>query len=75
MSTVCATVFIDVKLKKSQIVVGALYRPPDKDVNVFNTELERITEVLVEITENNKHCIFVGDCNINLRIPSVTALV
>ena len=43
--------------------VGAIYRPPNRDMNTFNDKLGRIMH---QIKSENKLCYLVGDYNINL---------
>ena len=61
------SVFIEID--KSQwytdkfVIVGVIYRPPNRDINTFNDKLGRIMD---QIKSENKLCYLLGDYNINL---------
>jgi hypothetical protein len=61
------TLFIEIDKSvfntNKNIVIGVIYRIPDKDVNIFNT---KFNNVLIDIKNNNKLCYLLGDYNINL---------
>ena len=61
------SVFIEID--KSQlytgknVVVGVMYRPPNRDINAFN---EKLGKIMDQIKSENKLCYLMGDYNINL---------
>ena len=61
------TIFIeipkDVIGSKSNIIVGIIYRPPDKDITQFN---DYIINILSQFKQTNKVIYIMGDFNINL---------
>lgn len=54
---------MEIKLEKKNIIIGAVYRPPDKHLNVFIDELDSLTN---DFNSKNKQCILIGDFNIDL---------
>jgi hypothetical protein len=48
---------------KASVLIGALYRPPNKDLKPFITKLETL---LNKIDQKNNKCYIAGDYNINL---------
>ena len=61
------TIFIeipkDVIGSKSNIIVGIIYRPPDRDITQFN---DYIINILSQFKQTNKVIYIMGDFNINL---------
>ncbi len=56
--------FIEIDRPNSKnIVVGVVYRPPDQDVNVFNSYIDN---VLTNASKNQKLIYLMGDFNINI---------
>ena len=58
--------FVELDKSKSlgnSIVVGIVYRPPNTDLNEFNT---KFTEILHKLEHSNKTIYVMGDFNINL---------
>jgi len=49
--------------KKTNIIIGVVYRPPNTNVNDF---IQAMTEILFVIKKENKQCYIMGDTNINL---------
>ena len=49
--------------KKTDVVIGVIYRPPDTDINSF---VAIITDILSVIKAERKTCYILGDFNINL---------
>ena len=61
------SLFIEIHLhnqpKKTDVVIGVIYRPPDTDINSF---VAIITDILSVIKAERKTCYILGDFNINL---------
>ena len=64
-STDCAkSLFIEIKrAKQKNIVIGVVYRPPDRNFNDFNEELDQLVSI---VSEENKTVFLLGDWNLNL---------
>ena len=58
-----------VEINKSQvqslkdIIVGVIYRPPNKDINIFNNHLKLLLD---KLQKENKSYYILGDMNINI---------
>ena len=50
-------------MHRKNVIVGVIYRPPNRDINTFNDKLGRIMD---QIKSENKLCYLLGDYNINL---------
>ena len=61
----CIFIEIDKEIfkKDKNIIIGVIYRPPNSDLNAFNTSMSLL---LSELIQENKHCYIMGDYNINL---------
>ena len=61
----CVYIEIDKEIFKrdKNIIIGVIYRPPNSDLDAFNSS---ISLLLSELMEENKHCYIIGDYNINL---------
>ena len=61
------TIFIEIDKSQCKstkyIIIGTVYRPPNKDINVF---LSGIKEILSILNKENKLIYIMGDFNINL---------
>ena len=61
------TIFIEIDKSQCKstknIIIGTVYRPPNKDINVF---LSGIKEILSILNKENKFIYIMGDFNINL---------
>ena len=61
------TAFIEVDLgllgTSNNVIIGVIYRPPDKDMRQFN---DLISDILSVIKSEGKSCFLFGDYNINL---------
>jgi exonuclease III len=57
------SVFIEIKHEVNNIILGAIYRPPDTCINTFNQELDNFVS---QIQIDKKKCILIGDVNINI---------
>ena len=61
------TIFIEInkeKIRKDKnVIIGVIYRPPDRDIKVFN---EYVSELLDKIRSENKCVACLGDYNISL---------
>ena len=61
------TLFIEIDkdqlLKKQNIIIGVIYRPPDTDIKEFN---DQILRCLTQIKAEKKIAYLLGDYNINL---------
>ena len=58
------TIFVRCSVKNRKIVVGAVYRPPNSDVNIFIHRLEEIMDNLSGLMYVHKY--ICGDFNLNL---------
>ena len=64
MNLAMEVVFIEIVLQnKKNIVVGTIYRPPSSNHNEFLVEMQHL---LVHSLLQNKHCIIMGDFNVDL---------
>ena len=64
MSHTMESVFIEIiSPKRKNLVVGTIYHPPSSDHNAFLLEIQQL---LSNPSLQNKHCILMGDFNINL---------
>lgn len=65
--TFAETVFVEIDKSvfstDKNIIIGVIYRIPDKDVKLFN---DKFNDVLNNAKVNNKICYLLGDYNINL---------
>ena len=61
----CIFIEIDKEIfkKDKSIIIGVIYRPPNSDLNAFDTSMSLL---LNELIQENKHCCIMGDYNINL---------
>ena len=57
------TLFIEIKTKQKNIIVGAIYRRPKTDITSFN---DKIDDILQKICSENKIMIISGDFNFDL---------
>jgi exonuclease III len=57
------SVFIEIKTMEGHIILGAIYRPPDKNLYKFTREIDNITN---DFNKKNKLCVLIGDFNIDL---------
>jgi hypothetical protein len=59
------SVFIQICGKKTgaKTSIGAIYRPPDTDLALFNTEFDQLVK---DLTKSHQTCILAGDFNVNL---------
>ena len=58
------SIFIEISIpKKSNIVIGVIYRPPGNDKDIFDETLNELNDIL---SKENKHIFLMGDFNINL---------
>jgi len=62
-AVVVNSIFIQIKNKGKDLVVGVIYKPPDIDVAKFN---EKIEEILKTLAKEHRPCYLMGDFNINL---------
>ena len=53
----------DVFHKNRNVIIGVIYRPPDKDLGMFN---ENINDLFDTLSGERKYCYLMGDFNINL---------
>ena len=53
----------DVFRKNKNLIIGVIYRPPDKDLKLSNTNME---DSLANLKNENKYCYLMGDYNINI---------
>lgn len=60
--TSAETLCVNLKAKDSNFVILACYRPPDKNVNTFNNELDKVLDK--EPLKSEKNMIIIGDINI-----------
>jgi len=61
---VSVSLFIEIlREKKSNILIGVLYRPPGLNLTLFHNEFDKL---LTKISNQNKLCYLMGDYNINL---------
>lgn len=60
---VCQSIFVELKLNNSNIIIGVIYRPPSGDFKKFT---EYIDNTLSSLTNSNKSIHLMGDFNINL---------
>ena len=60
----CVFIEIDKEIftRDKNIIVGVIYRPPNSDLDAFNSS---ISLLLSELMQENKHCYIMGDYNIN----------
>ena len=60
----CESLFIEIVLTNSKnIIVGVIYRDPNKSIHDFNNYMNTCLE---ELSPENKHIFIMGDYNINL---------
>ena len=61
----CAeSLFVEIiRQKERNIIVGVIYRPPEKNVLEFCDELDQL---LMTISANNKLCVLLGDWNLDI---------
>ena len=59
----CESLWIEVGLKKENVIVGVVYRHPHNNMNVFQ---ESIMQTLHELTVNKKNIYVMGNFNIDL---------
>ena len=61
----CAeSLFVEIiRQKERNIIVGVIYRPPEKNVREFCEELDRL---VMTISVNNKLCVLLGDWNLDV---------
>ena len=58
------SLFVEIiRQKERNIIVGVIYRPPEKNVHEFCDELDRI---LMPISVNNMLCVLLGDWNLDI---------
>ena len=57
------SLFVEVKQKNKNIIVGVIYRRPNSNVNEF---LEKLDNILLTISAENKLCYITGDFNLDL---------
>ena len=62
MNEYIETVFVEAWLRK-KVLIGVIYRPPDKPIKEFNEEFKVLLE---KISESKLPCHLLGDLNINL---------
>ena len=64
---ICETLFIEIVNNNGRnVVVGVVYRPntePHADIDIFSSNMEHIMDT---IQHENKHCLIMGDMNIDL---------
>ena len=60
---VCQSIFVEIKFDKSSTIVGAIYRPPNGDIEKFDDYVEN---TLGGLGGSNKSIHIMGDFNINL---------
>ena len=58
--------FLSIQLTKQRCKIWSIYRPPNSDMSVFLTEIDKIME------KQNKDCIIIGDMNLNLLNDTTT---
>ena len=58
-----------IEQNKKNIVVGVVYRPPDRNLNDFNNELDHLVSI---ISKENKTVFLLGDWNMNLMNIYIT---
>ena len=64
MNQTMESVFIEIiSSKRNNFVVGTIYRPPSSDHNAFLLEIQQL---LSNPLLQNKHCILMGDFNVDL---------
>jgi len=59
----CDSVFVELPIERSNIIVGVIYKPQSVDFTSFITELERTIAVA---NNENKRCYIMGDFNLDL---------
>lgn len=59
------SLFIEINTQENMknIIIGAIYRPPDADIQYFTAQLDKL---LACINNTNKKCFILGDFNVNL---------
>ena len=67
LTDVAEIVFIEISKNVFQtsknLIIGELYKPPNTNINQFNTKLETL---LTNLGNENAYCFLMGDFNINL---------
>ena len=59
--------FVEIKFENNQnLVIGCIYRHPSSKITVSEFSEEHLDPILFAITKENKHCILMGDFNVNL---------
>ena len=62
------SVFVEINKSQVQslkdIIVGVIYRPPNKDIDIFNNHMKLLLE---KLQKENKSCYILGDMNINIH--------
>ena len=70
------TLFVELSINDKNVLVGQIYRRPGSNFNDF---LEKLNDLLVHISTENKTCYLVGDFNVdiskNLDVNNVTQFV
>ena len=57
------TIFIEIRTKTRNTIIGQIYRRPKSDIKSF---FNKIKDILAVINQENKHCILSGDFNLDL---------
>ena len=57
------SLFVELTLNSSTIIIGLIYRPPGKNMDIFNNSM---TDILNMIQPGRNKCVIMGDLNIDL---------
>ena len=60
----CIFIELPQKAKCNSTIIGCIYRPPNTDISLFNSEIVKILKIID--SENNKICLLAGDYNLDL---------
>ena len=68
------SLFVEIsQTKRKNIIVGTVYRPPDKNLREFLNDLDRLLDI---VSKENKTVFLMGDWNLNIMnsIHNLTSL-
>jgi hypothetical protein len=60
---ICQSLFVEIDLNNSNVIVGVIYRPPHANIELFNNYIDT---TLATLNRSNKPLYIVGEFNINL---------
>ena len=58
------SLFVEICIPRlKNIIIGVIYRPPSQNTLEF---VEKVNEIISDVTKGNKHCYITGDFNLVL---------